>query len=227
MTTRILTMMRERIPIDRELARLLESAKATPPIPDVVRARVMARAATASRTATRPAAQLRRRTLVALAASVTFVAGATGVAVALLGRHERPVAPVAKPAPSRPQTIQPSEPAEPAQPAEPAEPAMEPPAPAIPSPKPRSTSRPRTPQEFYAAELDLLYRSHSAYASGDFGRSLTLLSEHGRRFPKGQLTEEREALRVRALAGAGQTEEAKRASEAFARRFPHSLLLPR
>jgi len=36
-----------------------------------------------------------------------------------------------------------------------------------------------------------------------------------------------EALRIRALASAGRTEEADRAAKAFATRFPRSVFLPR
>jgi hypothetical protein len=41
------------------------------------------------------------------------------------------------------------------------------------------------------------------------------------------LAEERDALRIRALVGAGRTPEARRAAAAFANRFPRSVLLPR
>jgi hypothetical protein len=53
------------------------------------------------------------------------------------------------------------------------------------------------------------------------------LAEHGRRFPSGSLAEEREALRVRALSGSGQSDAARRAARAFATRFPRSVLLSR
>jgi hypothetical protein len=39
--------------------------------------------------------------------------------------------------------------------------------------------------------------------------------------------EEREALRVRSLAGAGNMDQARRVFGAFASRFPRSVLLPR
>jgi TolA-binding protein len=92
------------------------------------------------------------------------------------------------------------------------------------------TKQPRrsiTPQESYAAELQLLQRAQSEYASHDFANALAVLAEHGRRFPKGRLAEEREALRVRALAHAGRGDEARRALASFANRFPHSAFLPR
>ena len=54
--------------------------------------------------------------------------------------------------------------------------------------------------------------------------ALAALLEHARRFPRGWLTEEREALRVRSLAGAGRTDEARAAAADFGARFPHSVL---
>jgi hypothetical protein len=66
-----------------------------------------------------------------------------------------------------------------------------------------------------------------AYAGRDFSAALALVAEHARRFSHGRLAEEREALRVQSLAGAGRTDEAARAVSAFAERFPRSVLLPR
>jgi TolA-binding protein len=82
-------------------------------------------------------------------------------------------------------------------------------------------------RESYAAELRLLQRAQAAYAERDLAGALALAAEHGRRFPNGRLAEEREALRVRSLAAAGRGTDARRAVAAFARRFPHSVLLPR
>jgi hypothetical protein len=78
-----------------------------------------------------------------------------------------------------------------------------------------------------AAELDLLRRARSAYGQRDFSGALLLVAEHNRRFPQGHLAEEREALRVRSLAGAGRSAEARQAAAAFAARFPRSVLLSR
>jgi hypothetical protein len=78
-----------------------------------------------------------------------------------------------------------------------------------------------------AVELALLQRAQTAYAQHDCPTALMLLAEHGRRFPKSRLAEERDALRVRSLICAGHGQEAKRAGAAFAARFPRSVLLPR
>jgi TolA-binding protein len=87
--------------------------------------------------------------------------------------------------------------------------------------------RPVAARESYTAELELLQRAQSQYASHDFSDALVLIAEHARRFPNGRLAEEREALRVRSLAGDGRSDETRRAFAAFAKRFPRSALLPR
>ncbi len=96
-----------------------------------------------------------------------------------------------------------------------------------PSSRSQRPHRSMAPQESYAAELQLLQRAQSEYASHDFTNALMLVAEHGRRFPNGRLAEEREALRVRSLARAGRSDEAQRALASFAQRFPHSAFLPR
>jgi hypothetical protein len=64
-----------------------------------------------------------------------------------------------------------------------------------------------------------------AVARKDFASAIRLLEEHARRFGTGQLAEEREALRVRALAGLGRDTDARRAAADFEERFPRSPLL--
>jgi len=93
----------------------------------------------------------------------------------------------------------------------------------------RRASRRATPtaQESYAAELALLRRAQVAYAARDYSATAALVAEHTRRFPNGRLAEEREAVRVRSLAGAGRKDEAQRAAQEFAAHFPRSVLLPR
>ena len=74
-------------------------------------------------------------------------------------------------------------------------------------------------------ELQLLRAAREDVTRGDFARALAVLSEHARRFRNGVLVEEREALRVKSLAGLGRREEAQRAAANFHARFPHSVLL--
>ena len=83
--------------------------------------------------------------------------------------------------------------------------------------KPANTAR---------SELRLLSRARAAVARADFAAALPPIAEHARRFRDGRLAEEREALRVGALAGLGRDEEARHAATAFRTRFPHSVLVP-
>jgi hypothetical protein len=75
------------------------------------------------------------------------------------------------------------------------------------------------------SELRLLSRARAAVARTDFAAALPLIAEHARRFRDGRLAEEREALRVGALAGLGRDEEARHAASAFRARFPQSVLV--
>jgi hypothetical protein len=76
----------------------------------------------------------------------------------------------------------------------------------------------------YALELAILERARDAIAKGDHAAGLRAIATHQRRFPAGLLREEREALRVKALAGLGKADEAQRAAEQFRERFPRSVL---
>ena len=97
--------------------------------------------------------------------------------------------------------------------------------PLVAPPKPAPSARPEG--ELAPTELQLLGRAQAAYTHRDFGRAISLVSELTRRFPNGHLAEEREALRVRSLLGAGRTDDGRRAASAFAVRFPRSVLLPK
>lgn len=217
-------MKREQDPFDVELAALLERGRTILPAPDVVRARALARAratvAAASASLTAPELPARGRGLrMAVAASVALAIGAAGATAALLGRT--PHQPDASP-PSGPRVVPPAAAATP-----------EPPPPramvleATSIAKPQRPARPATAQESYRAEVALLQRAQAAYTRRGFLDALVLVAEHGRLFPNGRLAEQREALRVRSLAGAGRTDDAHRAVTAFARRFPRSVLLQR
>ena len=210
---------------DPELNALLEEGKVIERVPDVVRARALSRVhATLAVIAAIPHEPLpfaRRRGLtIALAASLALAVGATAVASVILGRAPGPSnpAPSTFPHANRPVSNTARE--------------LSPSAPivALPSVLPTKSQRSgrlATAQESYAAELRLLQRAQVAYGAREFSEALALVAEHGRIFPSGRLAEEREALHVRALSGAGRTEEATRVAAAFATRFPRSILLPR
>jgi hypothetical protein len=75
------------------------------------------------------------------------------------------------------------------------------------------------------AELRLLRQARAAVAREDYASALRPIAEHAHRFKDGRLSEEREALRVKSLAGLGRTDDARRAATAFRARFPRSVLL--
>ena len=75
------------------------------------------------------------------------------------------------------------------------------------------------------AELRLLRQARAAVAREDYAAALPTLAEHAHRFKDGRLSEEREALRVKALVGLGRTAEGRRAAASFRARFPRSVLL--
>jgi hypothetical protein len=77
----------------------------------------------------------------------------------------------------------------------------------------------------YAAELLLLEPARSSIARGDYPAALTAIDQHRREFPRSQLSEEREALRIRALWGLGQRPAALSAAKSFRKRYPRSSLL--
>ena len=77
----------------------------------------------------------------------------------------------------------------------------------------------------YAAELLLLEPARSSIARGDYSAALAAIDQHRREFPRSQLSEEREALRIRALWGLGQRPAALTAAKSFRKRYPRSSLL--
>jgi hypothetical protein len=95
------------------------------------------------------------------------------------------------------------------------------------SSKAKGTAPARTAadSEPYPIELRLLQPVQQAVLRRDFASALAGIAEHQRRFPSGQLVEEREALRVKSLFGLGHTTEAQRARAAFRERFPRSVSL--
>lgn len=73
-------------------------------------------------------------------------------------------------------------------------------------------------------ELSLLERAHAALSGDDIDGATAALSQHARRFPRGRLVPEREALRVQCVAASGDRDAASAARERFHRRFPDSVL---
>lgn len=216
-----------------ELEAFLEHRPIQRHAPPELRARALARArailAPGPATSTAPPAPLQVpppsvepvhvRFRIALAVVVAVASGAVGAVAALHGRWAH------TPTMTAPESLPPIRniPL-----ARAGSPSPQPPTPDTTHVAAAAASRPArtTPREDpLGAELELLQRAHAAYSRRDFPVALTLVTEHARRFPRGQLAEQREALRVRSLIGSGRIDEAHRVAVAFAARFPRSVLL--
>jgi hypothetical protein len=93
----------------------------------------------------------------------------------------------------------------------------------LPAPSASASARPATS---LGEEQRLLDTARTAVGRGAFSAALATLDEHEARFPKGHLLEERELLRVQALAGAGRDAEARDHAAQFEARYPGSIFLP-
>jgi hypothetical protein len=79
--------------------------------------------------------------------------------------------------------------------------------------------------EALVAERRLLEDARRALGSSP-ATALEKIEAHERAHPRGQLVEERESLRIRALAAAGRGDEARARAARFRARYPQSLFLP-
>lgn len=76
------------------------------------------------------------------------------------------------------------------------------------------------------AERALVEAARSALARGDDTAALMFVDRHARRFARGTMSEERDAIRVQALARSGDRAAAQVRRAAFERAYPQSLFLP-
>jgi len=210
-----------RSPLSPEVRALLEQERLLPPLSAAQRARAMARArASMERSAAPaavPAAAAWRTRWAAAAAAALVISAAVGAAAYEIHSHftSAPVARrAAAPAPRAVVSV----------PAAPAPAVTVPDRPAVPAPAGAAPGL--SAADAARAELHLLRQARAAVARGDFAAALSTIAEHSHRFKNGRLVEEREALRVKALAGLGRTAEARHAAVAFRARFPRSVLLP-
>jgi hypothetical protein len=92
--------------------------------------------------------------------------------------------------------------------------------------RPRQEARSRSEQEAKPAapptELELLRRARIELATGDPSGALVTLAEHEQAYPSGALREEAAALRVEALARAGDGPAARAAAARFGKTYPTS-----
>jgi hypothetical protein len=85
---------------------------------------------------------------------------------------------------------------------------------------------PRASPANLAEQQALLDQARAALGNGDGAAALEAVRAHAARFPESVLTEEREAIAVKALASLGRRTEAHARLELFESRFPRSPLLP-
>lgn len=76
------------------------------------------------------------------------------------------------------------------------------------------------------AERKIIETARSALQRGDDRAALDALRTHEKAHASGQLSEEREALFVQALAHIGRLDEARARADAFKQAYPRSVLLP-
>ena len=90
-------------------------------------------------------------------------------------------------------------------------------------PPPRSGASPQSRDSQVGSGQILLDEARAGLVQGDPERALARIDMHRAKYPDGRQTEEREALRVGALAGVGRHEDARRAAAAFHMRWPGSI----
>jgi len=228
-------------PLSPELESFMAPHRVVEPLPQSVVTRSVARAAAAvewsrpldvrvTTTMTSPG-----RWVFAAAATTVVVVGAAAYAARgwIGGSPLSPASPSASPALGAPLARAPSARARVAASAAPEadvaadEAVMAPTVAVEPPPHRRSMSRTSAaPPQTSLAELQLLKKARQDVTNGAYADALTTIGEHSRRFRNGNLVEEREALRVKSLAGLGRREDARRAATELQARFPHSVFLP-
>jgi hypothetical protein len=215
-------------PLSAKAERLLASERKVVPASPEVRARAMARARAALDIGGAPTTRAAWRVRVSAPLAAALVLGVAALSFAAWRVHrseERGQAfeaslPASTPPPSTETRVMPESSATTAPAGD-----VEPPVMA------QRESRAAAPKrlsdaDVYAAELRLLQQARASVAAGRFSAALDSVAEHERRFPAGRLREERDALRVKALAGLGRSDDARGAAERFRARYPRSVLSP-
>ncbi len=82
------------------------------------------------------------------------------------------------------------------------------------------------PKSDLARERELIDAARAGVARGHADAALSAVNRHEREFPQGQLREEREGLRILALAAQGRTAEARSFAARFRKSYPQSVLMP-
>lgn len=89
---------------------------------------------------------------------------------------------------------------------------------------PRPTAK-ATAQDRLAAERALLDVARRGLATGEPVKALAAVERHEKEYAQGVLTEEREAIAVKALVAAGRGEDARARGATFRARYPRSIML--
>ena len=204
-----------------EAAELVRSLEAPASMADAVRSTIGTRVARSA--ALVPAAAAKLAPLKLVGASAVAVGGAVALSLGLLAPPEAPAPP---PAP----VVADERAAPPPKVAPPEAEAIAPPAPAPAlepvSKAPSSTPRAPSKKDTLALEEALLEQARRASRESP-ARALSLLQEHERRFPSGELTAERLYLTAQAHRQAGNVDAARRYAKLLSQRFPRSTYLPR
>ena len=221
-------------PLPPAIEALLAPARVVLDQPEIVRARLLARARASLRRGDMVAYRPRRmgvlRLVFAAAAGVAFVTSVAG-AYQMLRRPTpptnegvwQPVPPASIPSASPEATVGlPLAPSLPETPENPTSAVIDPQTSAA-AHRSHLSRRERSGIE----ELRFLDRARQSEARGDYASVLVIAAEHERSFPAGRLAEEREVLRVKALVGLGRADDARRVAAKFRRQFPRSVLLQR
>jgi hypothetical protein len=157
-------------------------------------------------------------------AAVIAVAG-LGTAVVVGNLETQPAAPNApratSPAAAAP-ALQPAPAVMEEVPAEPAPIASAPKPPVVSAPAVHST----TPAHELAQEAALLHEAQSAWRAGQSAQALQLANQHAQRFPRSQLADERDVLRVLSLCKLGQAQAAKQVGTRLLRKAKGSPWYP-
>jgi len=93
----------------------------------------------------------------------------------------------------------------------------------VPTPQTRVREPTESRDQGLAAERRLLEQARTALVKGDDDGAIASLRRHARHFADGQLSEERDALLIRALVGKGEYPQARERASRFLRRHPRSL----
>jgi hypothetical protein len=77
-----------------------------------------------------------------------------------------------------------------------------------------------------AAERSLIDVARTSLSRGQAVAALDAAERHARKFPNGQLTEERESVYIQALVATDDYDAARARAARFRSRYPNSILLP-